>query len=241
MEQTQIKGNKSSYFKKSENKTIETISKIANLGVNSSFNVGDVVNVLSETEYNNLIETANTDDAKEIVKLNETITRLKKELNTLTDDNNKLKATNKELLNTINNNETDINKLQQENTELTNTIRSKDKELTKYTAIDIDKLQQDNKNLETTNKELLGKVVNRDEYIVYLELLQTDYKLLVQYLNTSLTLQKQRNFIDRVINKDVISDIDKPQLELMDFKGNISDDAKAPINAIVKNKPNKSD
>ena len=241
MEQTKIKGNKSSYFKKSENKTIETISKIANLGVNSCFDVGDVVYVLSETEYNDLMETVNTDDAKEIAKLNETITLLKKEINTLTDDNNKLQATNKELTNTIGNNESDISKLQQEKTELNDLILSKEKELSKYDAIDVEKLQQENTDFETTNKELLEKVTNRDEYIIYLELLQSDFKLLVQYLNTSLTLQKQRNFFNRVINKDVASDIDKPQLELIDFKGNVSDDADAPINAIVKSKPNKSD
>lgn len=52
MEQSQIKGSITTYFKKSENKNIERISKYINLGVNSKFNVNDVAYVLNETEYN---------------------------------------------------------------------------------------------------------------------------------------------------------------------------------------------
>lgn len=234
MEQSRIKGKPSSYYKKSENKTIEKISKYINLGVNSEFNVNDVAYVLSETEYTDLTGAVNTDAVKELTELKETLRVKETEITKLTDKITTLEASNKELSDTIGATETQLSELRQ-------LIQQKEKELSKYSNIDVDKLQQIATELETTNKELLGKVTNRDEYIIYLELLQTDYKVLVQYLNTSLMLHKQRNLINRVINKDVASDMDKPQLEMIDSKGNVLADAEAPIITLNKDKVNKSE
>ena len=80
MEQKKIKGSKSSYYKQSEKRNIERTSKYINLGVNSAFDVGDIAFILSETEYTNLNELANTDATKEIAKLNETISDLNKQI-----------------------------------------------------------------------------------------------------------------------------------------------------------------
>ena len=235
MEQKKIKGTKKT--QKNKNETITKCNRYINLGVNSTFNVGDDAYILSETEYTSLTDKATANDDAIISELKETITEKEKEIANLTAKITTLETSNKDLTNQVGN----ISKLQQENTELNNLIRSKEKELAKYTAIDIDKLQQKATELETENKELSNKVTNRDEYIIYLELLQTDYKLLVQHLNNYLSLYKHRNIINRVINKDVASDIDKPQLEMMDFKGNISDEAKAPIIVIDKSNVNKSE
>lgn len=221
MEQKRIKGKQTSYYKKSENKEIVRISKYINLGVNSAFDVDDTVIVLSAPEYDDLLSLANTDTAKAIAKNDETISELNNIVAKVTEDNNRLEFANMELLNTITDNETKLSELQAMVTEL-------QVKLSKYDAIDVEHLQDMVNSLESNNTDLLNKVTNRDEYIIYLELLQTEYKLLLQYLNSYLKLYKQRGLINRIANKDV-TDIDKPQLEMIDFKGNVSDDAKAPI------------
>ena len=217
MEQKEVRGSKTSYYNKSEKKTIERISKLINLGVNSPFNVGDIAYILSDDEYKELIDNNTGND------------ELMNDIKRLSDDNNKLDATNKELSDKV-------AALSDEVASLTAMISEQEQELNKYSDLDIDKLNQSINDLEIANKELSSKVTNRDEYIIYLELLQSDYKLLIQYLNICNDLQDKRNVFNRLINKDVASDIDKPTLELIDFKGNVSDKENAPIINITSNK-----
>ena len=217
MEQKKVKGSKTSYYNKSEKKKIERVSKQVNLGVNSAFDVGDIAYVLSDDEYKELIDNNTGND------------ELMNDIKQLRDDNNKLDATNKELSDKV-------AALSDEVASLTAMISEQEQELNKYSNIDIDKLNQSINKLEIANKELSSKVTNRDEYIIYLELLQSDYKLLIQYLNICNDLKDKRNFFNRMINKDVASDVDKPSLDLIDFKGNVSDKENAPIIHINSNK-----
>lgn len=215
MEQSQIKGKLSSYYKQSENKTIEKTSKYINLGVNSSFDVGELAYILSETEYNDLTEIANTDTAKHIATLTETISELRTDIATLTDENNKLKASNNELVNTVGANETELSELRQ-------LIQQKEKELSKYTAIDVETLQQKATELETENKELNKQLGIKTDYIVYLEQLQTDYKELINY-------QRNKKFLTPLLNAIGLTDIAKPQLKHLDMKGHLITSKNEPI------------
>ena len=227
MEQKKIKANKSKYYKKSENKTVETTSKYINLGVNTAFNVGDIAFILNETEYNDLNNIANTDNAKEIAKLKETITELNKQIAKLTDDKETLTTTNNDLANKLATSETQI-------TELNNRIRQTEKELSKYTAINVDDLQQKATELETSNNELNKEIKTKTDYIVYLEQLQTDFVKLIAYYNLYFETYKHRNILKRIANTDVNSDIDKPMLKHLDFKGNPTNKDNAPIIATAK-------
>lgn len=227
MEQKKIKGSKSSYYKQSEKRNIERTSKYINLGVNSAFDVGDVAFILSETEYTNLNELANTDATKEIAKLKETITELNKQIANLTDDKETLTTTNNDLANKLATSETQI-------TELNNRIRQTEKELSKYTAINVDDLQQKATELETSNNELNKEIKTKTDYIVYLEQLQTDYTKLIAYHKLYFETYKHRNILKRIANTDVNSDIDKPMLKHLDFKGNPTNKDNAPIIATAK-------
>lgn len=227
MEQKQIKGSKSSYYKQSEKKNIERTSKYINLGVNTAFDVGDIAFILSETEYTNLNELANTDATKEIATLNETISDLNKQITKLTNENTSLETTNKSLSNANSGLETKVS-------ELNNTIHQKEKELSKYIAINIDNLQQKTTELKTSNNELNKEIKTKTDYIVYLEQLQTDYVKLIAYYRLYFKTYKHRNILKRITNTDVNSDIDKPMLKHLDFKGNPTNKDNSPIIANVK-------
>lgn len=234
MEQKKIKANKSKYYKKSENKTVETTSKYINLGVNTAFNVGDIAFILNETEYNDLNNITNTDNAKEIAKLKETISDLNKQIAILTDENKTISKTNSKLTATVGVNESEISKLN-------NLIHSKDKELAKYNGVNVDDLQHKATELETTNKELNTEIKTKTDYIVYLEQLQTDYTKLIAYHRLYFKSYKHRNILKRIANTDVTSDIDKPMLKHLDFKGNPTNKENAPIIATAKPNETKSD
>lgn len=227
MEQKQIRGSKSSYYKQSENKNIEKTSKYINLGVNSAFDVGDIAFILSETEYTNLNELANTDATKEIAKLNETISDLNKQITNLTNENTSLETINKSLSDANSELETKVS-------ELNNTIQQTEKELSKYTAINVDDLQQKATELETSNNELNKEIKTKTDYIVYLEQLQTDYTKLIAYHRLYFETYKHRNILKRIANTDVNSNIDKPMLKHLDLKGNPTNKDNAPIIATVK-------
>ena len=216
MEQKKIKGTKKT--QKNKNETITKCNRYINLGVNSTFNVGDDVYILSETEYTNLTDKATANDGVIISELKETITEKEKEIANLTAKITTLKTENKSLTNKVGN----ISELQQENTELNNLILSKEKELAKYNAIDIDKLTNDKETLETENKELSKQLGIKTDYIVYLEQLQTDYKELINYF-------RNKNFLTPLLNAIGLSDIDKPQLKHIDMKGNKTDKNNEPV------------
>ncbi len=208
MEKGIIKGNKTTYFKKSENKTVETISKYVNLGVNSCFSIDDDVVILSETDYNKLMKEINTDAVDEIDKLNETIAELNKQITKLTNDND-----------IINNK---LSTKQQEINKLNNIITDKDNELNKYNDADVDKLNETIADLTDDNKELLETLSDRQTYIIYLEQMQTDYKDIINY-------HRNKNILTPLLNAIGLSDIDKPQLKHLDIKGNKLTKTNEPI------------
>lgn len=215
MEQKQVKGSNSTYYNKSKKKEVKTTSKYINLGVNSLFNVDDMAYILSDKEYNSL-----TNDNKEIKEL-------KQQIDVLTNRCNDLLSSNKELSDKVTAYDNEITSLNQR-------ISSKDKEISDNN-INIEKYQQAKKDLEIANqenKELISDVMDRDNYINYLERVQSDYRVLIQYFNLYLEQYQQRNIIKRVTNADV--DITKPTLNYIDFKGNISDNVSAPLIEVPK-------
>lgn len=222
MEQSQIKGSTTTYFKKSENKNIERISKYINLGVNSKFNVNDVAYVLNETEYNNLIDKANTDAVKQIAKLNETISELNKQITNLTDDKETLINTNNKLSNKLATYETQITELKQMNQQTAQENKTLTNQLNKYVNIDVDKLQMKTETLTDENKDLLINIKEMDKYIIYLEQLQTDYKELINY-------NRNKNFLTPLLNAIGLSDVVKPQLKHLDMKGHQLNKDNEPI------------
>lgn len=215
MEQKQVKGSNSTYYNKSKKKEVKTTSKYINLGVNSLFNVDDMAYILSDKEYNSL-----TNDNKEIKEL-------KQQIDVLTNRYNDLLSINKELSDKVTAYDNEITSLNQ-------MISSKDKEISDN-KINIEKYQQTKEDLEIANKEnkeLISDVMDRDNYINYLERVQSDYRVLIQYFNLYLEQYQQRNIIKRVTNADV--DITKPTLNYIDFKGNISDNVSAPLIEVPK-------
>lgn len=210
MEQKQVKGSNSTYYHKKKKKEIKTTSKYINLGVNSLFNVDDIAYILSDEEYNSL-----TNDSKEIKEL-------KQQIDVLTNKCDDLLSSNKNLSDKVTAYENEITSLNQ-------LISSKDKEISDN-KINIEKYQQTKEKLEIANKEnkeLISNVVDRDNYINYLERVQSDYRVLIQYLNLYLEQYQQRNIIKRIANSDI--DITKPTLNYIDFKGNLSDNVTAPL------------
>lgn len=207
MEQKQIKGSQANYYSEKEKRVIERVSKYINLGVNSAFDVGDIAHILSDVEYREVLEE---------------IKQLKDSNNVLDADNKALKEQLNSLSDEVTTYENEIQQHKNEIDKLNLTIMEQEQELNKYSNIDIDMLQQ-------SIKELSDRVTNRDEYIIYLELLQSDYKVLIQYLNICKDLQDNRNAFNRLLNKDATSDIDKPTLELINFDGSVIDKKNAPI------------
>ena len=65
-----IKGNKTKYFNKTENKEVVKYSKYVNLGVNSAFDIGDKAVVLPINLYDDLINS-NKDNIKQLETIKE--------------------------------------------------------------------------------------------------------------------------------------------------------------------------
>ena len=227
VEKGEIKGNKSSYYKKTEKKTVTTTSKYVNLGVNSLFDVGDIVYVLGDKEYDDLT-SSNID-----VLMNE-IEQLKEENRTLKDSNNvlsdKLTASDNEIIT------------------LNATITMQEKKLSKYNDVDIDQLNQsimelNNKNgrlhdekdnLQNEKDKLNKEIHDKDDEIKHMGEVQADYRVLIQYLNDYINQQHNRHIFQRIIN--TIVELDRPALQQIDFNGDIKESVTIPA-TIKEDKP----
>ena len=250
MEQKKVKGSNITY--KTKKKEVTKKSKNINLGVNSCFDVGDIAYILSDKEYNSLtndsgaiteleqqitVLTNRCNDLlnsnkelsdkvtaydKQLTNDNKTITELKQQIEVLSNRCDDLQSNNKDLSDKVTNYENEI-------TSLNHLINSKDKAIADITS-DVEKYQQTKQDLEIAikeNKELISDVKDRDNYINYLERVQSDSRVLIQYLNLYLEQYQQRNIIKRLANSDV--DMTKPILNYIDFKGNVSDDITVPL------------
>lgn len=203
-----IKGNKTKYFKKSENRKVATISKYINLGVNSDFNIDDVVAVLPINEYETLIANNTNDD--ELNKLNETITDLNKELSdketAITNLNNTNERLTKELAELNKENATNLSAM----VNLKDVINGKDKKLTEIMAI---LKHYDIKQIDDLNTLL------------------SEYKIALSYFSDCLVAYEKQGRFKRFLKENPTNEIAKPPLKLIDYKGNkaiaTSDEIKA--------------
>lgn len=227
MELGDIKGNKSKYFKKSENKEVTITSKYINLGVNSDFDLKETVYILSETEYKELTDINNTDTAREIAITKDNLNDMTNKYNDVIAELDNKETTIKEL-------ENKINILTAGNDDKDNTIKGCEnqittlkKELKIYTGVNLEELQQNIKDSETLIKTLNKEIKTKTDYIIYMEQLQTDYIKLIAYYNNFIDKYRTRNIINRIINTSV--NLDTPQLKHIDIKGDILKDSSEPV------------
>lgn len=208
-----IKGKKSKYYNKSEDKEIIKYSKTINLGVNSSFNIDDNVIILSETDYKQLIATNETDiKATETIKeLNNIIITNENRINSLSDELEELKT---EILKLTNENNINLSAL----TDLTNDYKATEIELTEVKRV----MKQYNIN----NADDLQQLFKLFEFM------EIDYIRVINYLNKYLELLQHRGLLQRIINKDLSGDVDKPLLKYIDLQGNKLNDDSVALNTI---------
>ena len=208
-----IKGKKSKYYNKSEDKEIIKYSKTINLGVNSSFNIDDNVIILSETDYKQLIATNETDiKATETIKeLNNIIVTNENRINSLSDELEELKT---EILKLTNENNINLSAL----TDLTNDYKATEIELTEVKRV----MKQYNIN----NADDLQQLFKLFEFM------EIDYIRVINYLNKYLELLQHRGLLQRIINKDLSVDVDKPLLKYIDLQGNKLNDDSVALNTI---------
>lgn len=205
-----IKGNKTKYFKKSENKEVTKYSKYVNLGVNSNFKLDDIVAVLLINDYDNLI--ANNINSDELNNANETIKELNKEIDS------KDKA---------------IANLSNVNEDLTKDLANATKEnATTLSAIANLKDEINSKDVKLTEIMTILKQYNIKEF-EELSTLLNDYKVALNYLSDCIVAYETQGRFKRFLKENPTSDIRKPPLKLIDYRGN---KAIAPSGEIKANK-----
>lgn len=200
-----IKGNKTTYFNKTENKEVVKYSKYLNLGVNSCFDIGADVVIIAKKDYDNLINTNSND-----VELMETI----KELSNTIDDKDKTIATLTNEVAELNN---EIRTIGNSNTnnatriaDLTNELKAVELELTAITTV----MKQYN-------------ITTPDE----LNTIFIDIRTALNYLSDCLTAYEKQGRVKRFLKENPTNDIAKPTLMLMDYKGNINNNNTGEISA----------
>ena len=198
-----IKGNKTTYFNKTENKEVVKYSKTINLGVNSRFNINDSVIVIAKKDYDNII-TANADN----IKQNETI----KELNKVIDDKD----------NTINDLTNEVAKLNQMIQTISNTNTTNATKITDLMA-ELKAVELDLTAITTVMKQY--NISNADE----LNTIFIDVRTALNYLSDCITAYEKQGRFKRFLKENPTTDITKPSLMLMDYKGNVNNNNGAEI------------
>ena len=179
-----IKGKKSKYYNKSEDKEIIKYSKTINLGVNSSCNIDDNVIILSETDYKELIATNETDiKATETIKeLNNIIVTNENRINKLSDEVEELKT---EILKLTNENNINLSAL----TDLTNDYKATEIELTEVKRV----MKQYNINNADDLQQLFKLFEFMEiDYIRVINYYETDQMHVVHHSNYARYLEEAR-------------------------------------------------
>jgi len=251
VERRVIKGSPKSYVRQSDDKKITKCSRYITLGVNCSLNKGDKAVILREDDYNSLVN--NTVNDSVVNELKEELSNKEDNIKQLTDKVNELLMTNNKLSNDIDKLTDDVDRLTDDNTKLSDDIDKlnndlsikedgmKDlntklankedeisiinRKLAKYTAYDMEELLTKSKELESLKYYYIG-----------LQSEKIEYKDVINYLNSENTLLKKRGILQRIFNKDVTTDIDKPTLKLIDLQGNSLDKSNDNSNDIISKK-----
>lgn len=207
LEKRVIKGNEKKYKRKSDNKEIIKQSLYINLGVNSCFNADDEVIILTEENYNSIVNDNASDDTikqlnDEIAKLNSLMDSREQEITQLSNANLELNSQIATLNDALSDKDTVINGKD-------TAIKELEKEIAKYNSINIDELQQKAKEVEQYKN-----------IVISLQNEKIEFKDVINYLNNCIDRLEHRNIILRVMNKDNTSDVAKPSLKLIDYNGN---------------------
>ena len=202
-----IKGSKKKYKRQKDGKEVTKCSLYITLGVNSGFNKGDEAVIIATDEYNELLDNTTNDNA--INELNNIISDKDNMIKQLTNQIKELTASNNQLNN-------EIATLTNDLSDNKNEIATLKNELSKYDAYDIDSLLAKSKELDDFYK--LSVVLHSEKI---------ELKDAINYHIRCNDKLKSRNFLQRLFNKDVASDVDKPILKLISLNGhslNNSDD-----------------
>ena len=203
----------------------ESVSKRIDLGVNSAFNIGDEVSILSSDDFNKLTD-GNADEIQvlknissgkddTIAKLNESNDKLNQELqdklDLINDVTAKLKASEKK-----------VKELESDVSEKDNVIADSEKSIADKNA-EIKELKETNGALNDTIDELKPLLLSKDDTIAELDNKLSKYDAVdVDDLKSkSDELDKSKNVIiklqnDIILFKDIISDYKS----LVDYKDN---------------------
>lgn len=189
-----IKGNKTKYYNKTDDKEIIKYSKYVNLGVNSSFNIDDKVVVMAKQYYDDLM-AVNDDD----IKLNETIKEL---------SNN-----NDELMELLEIKDNNIDELRDQLQQSTNTNANKSDEIINLTN-SLAEVEQQLTEFKTILKQY--DITTSDD----LNNVFGEFRVILNYLNDCLIAYEKQGRIKRFLKENPTSDIVKPATKLLDYRGN---------------------
>lgn len=206
-----VKGSKKKR-QKNDNTTVIKCSKYITLGVNSLFELGKEVTILYSDDYNELLDNATNDNTNE---LNNIISDKDNEIKELTNQIKELTASNKQLNN-------DITKLNNELSDSNNTIAKLNNELSKYDAYDIDSLLNKSNELDDFYKLSVG-----------LQSEKIELKDVINYHIRCNDKLKNRGIFQRLFNKDVADDVDKPTLKLISLNGHSLNNSDDKTNDII--------
>lgn len=210
-----IKGNKTKYFNKSENKEVVKYSKYVNLGVNSAFDIGDKAVVLPINLYDDLINS-NKDNIKQLETIKELNNTIADKDNTIADLTNKVANLNDEIRTISTTNTSNATRI----ADLTTELKAVELELTAITTV--------MKQYNITSADELNTIFN-------------DVRTALNYLSDCITAYETQGRIKRFLKENPTIDIAKPPLMLMDYKGNINTGNGAEISATKVNDSNKSE
>ena len=210
-----IKGNKTKYFNKTENKEVVKYSKYVNLGVNSAFDIGDKAVVLPIDDYNNIINS-NDDNIKQLETIKELNNTIADKDNTIADLTNEVANLNNEIRTISTTNTSNATRI----ADLTTELKTVELELKELTTV----LKQYN-------------ITTADE----LNTIFADVRTALSYLSDCITAYETQGRIKRFLKENPTIDIAKPPLMLMDYKGNINTGNGAEISATKVNDSNKSE
>lgn len=186
-----IKGNKTKYYNKTDDKEVVKYSKYVNLGVNSCFNIDDDVVVISKKEYDDL--TATNGNETEIIKeLNNLIDDKDNKITNLTD---KMAELNREIGNINNTNTNNANKI----ADLTTELKAVELELTELKTI--------MKQYNITHADELGNLI-------------AEFRVILNYLSDCIVAYETQGRFKRFLKKTPTLDIVKQPTKLIDYRGN---------------------
>ena len=243
-----IKAVTKSYTTKSGVK--ESVSKRVDIGVDDTFDVGESVAIISETDLNNVEKTIADKDAT-ITDLNGSIDKYKSELDVKTNKIGDLSKEIKALKTKVAELESGISAKDETIDELTATVDGNAKKLTDSENV-IDGLNDKVDELTAAVGKLKPLLLSKDDTISELEkqiavydaidvdklkekadeldtsknvvILQqkqiTEYIQLVNFHKETATAYKNQNAISKLIGRDAATDIATPTLFLIDLSGN---------------------